>query len=77
MTISFRSAYGQTFTRTLSRDGAIARLASLDWAEDETRRYAPTDTGTTRFNYNAEADAIRAAFGLPAYEPFTTLEPPR
>ena len=36
-------------------------LAYLDSVEAETQRSAPTDSGDTRFSYNAEARAIRAA----------------
>jgi hypothetical protein len=41
---------------------AVQRLAYLDEAERQTRKYAPTDTGATRFSYNEEAAAIRRAF---------------
>ena len=50
-----------TISKTLSVDAAIARVGLLDSREANTRKYAPTDSGDTRFAYNAEAVAIRAA----------------
>ena len=38
---------------------AAYRLIWLDSQESKTRKYAPTDSGDVRFNYCAEADAIR------------------
>jgi hypothetical protein len=40
---------------------AAARLVELDAIEAETRKCAPTDSGDVRFNYRAEATAIRTA----------------
>lgn len=64
---------GRTF---VNRESAAERLAELDRIEAETRESMPTDSGDVRFNYNAEADAIRAAIGGQDPEPVDALHVP-
>ena len=46
-------------------EDAHARLDHLDALERENRRWAPTDSGSVRFDRCAEADAIRKALYFP------------
>lgn len=66
--VKYVTRHGATFSKRLTRQQAIERLAYLDQDERNTRANAPTDSGAVRFNYLAEADAIRAAFNFPAFE---------
>lgn len=63
MNITFTDRLGRTY-RASCHDEATARqrLALLDGQEASTERDAPTDSGSVRFNCNAERAAIRAAF---------------
>ncbi len=71
--VSWKSRNGHINHAKLTATEAAARLAHLDELEANTKRCAPTDSGDTRFNYCAEADAIRAAFPQP--KPVAHVEP--
>lgn len=61
MRIKFTTRQGRETTINVTKERAIDRLAYLDKVEADTQKYAPTDSGDTRFNYCAEAEAIRSA----------------
>ena len=61
MIITLTQPSGHKFRKTLSHDDAVKRLAFLDDAEATTMRYAPTDSGQVRKDYQQEARAIRGA----------------
>jgi len=61
MNITYKTRRGITINMQYSKNHAIERLAFLDQQEAITREYAPTDSGDTRFNYCAEAAALRAS----------------
>ena len=61
MNITYTTQRGEKISETLTHAEAVDRLAFLDHAEAEAVQYAPTDSGTTRIEYNREAKAIRAS----------------
>ena len=73
MQISFTSHQGKTVTKSFAGfDQLRARLSVLEEVEAETVRFAPTDSGPVRRNYQAEAAAIRGALaGKPTECPLT------
>lgn len=57
---SFTTREGHTvFCDYTDESAARRRLAFLEEDEKATQRVAPTDSGNTRFNYTAEANAIK------------------
>jgi hypothetical protein len=58
--VSWKNRQGKVFHAKYTPEEAAARLSALDHLEANTRLYAPTDSGDTRFVQCAEADAIRA-----------------
>jgi hypothetical protein len=66
MSLNFKIQYTDRLGRTHVAEckdvkSALERLANIDAIEAETRKCAPSDSGDVRFNYLAEAKAIRAA----------------
>lgn len=60
MTTSYNTRQGRRIQVAFtSRTSAEARLAFLDADEERTKKVAPTDSGDTRRDYQAEALAIR------------------
>ena len=60
--VEWATRSGQKLTcRFDSAEQAVQRLAILDALEANTQKYAPTDSGASRFSYIEEAKAIRAA----------------
>lgn len=62
MNIKFTLRNGSIREITYTENEGTTRLAYLEEQESLTRKLAPTDSGDTRFNYCAEAQALRDAF---------------
>lgn len=59
-TATWTDRYGNNYTSEFNTPAeAINRLSWLEEQERITEKFAPTDSGDTRFNYCAEAEAIK------------------
>jgi len=58
---SYVTGHGDTVNIYYTRTYAVERLAFLDAAEARSKAMRPTDSGTVRQNYQAEANALRVA----------------
>jgi len=76
MRIQYRTLNGKSIGITFdSVTDAEQRLAHLEELEQTTRQVAWTDSGAGRFNYNAEAEAIREALARANNSPATSVAP--
>jgi hypothetical protein len=57
--ITYKDRTGNGYKYEDTPEGLERRLKHLEKLEADTKKYAPTDSGNTRFLYNAEAEAIR------------------
>ncbi len=57
--ITYKDRTGNGYKYEDTPEGLERRLKHLEKLEEETKKYMPTDSGNTRFLFNAEAEAIR------------------
>ena len=63
ISIKYKTRRGETVTTKYTLEQAIARLQYLEEDEEDTKRFAPTDSGDVRFENCAECMALKASLG--------------
>tara|TARA_R110002167_G_scaffold12922_2_gene54762 strand:- start:992 stop:1207 length:216 start_codon:yes stop_codon:yes gene_type:complete len=64
MKIAYKTRQGTVNSKIMTPEDALLRLAELESLEADTMRYAPTNSGNVRYNYNQEYNAINKGLRL-------------
>ena len=64
MKIAYKTRQGTVNSKIMTPEDALLRLAELESLEADTMRYAPTNSGNVRYNYNQEYNAINKELRL-------------